>query len=195
MGKWKSLKLSKSKVLATFGRASRDQLSNGMAWYRNANNICQEIAEIYSQPVRSVVGVMAALSPSCSWEKNIENTITLLRGKRDGIVTYPANIRKAEKIARGRDPADVLGGRKVVSFFELILNPDNGHDVCIDRHAVKVVTRYRWLDEQESQRFLRSQYDRACDVFRTAAKKEGVLPHQMQAVTWLVQRGTDGHRG
>lgn len=186
--KWHSFPVHHDKVMKWWNDASALNKQDGMRWYARANEWCEEQSSWSGYGVDQVAGIVAALSPGCPWERNLIDAYAILERKRHKHCTYPVNVSKAIKIRKGKDPLDVLGGRKVRAFYSLISNPLDQITVCVDRHAVKVLTWHEWKDENEAQGFLRSQWDRACQVYRDVAQEVGVLPHQVQAVTWLHQR-------
>lgn len=189
MRKWSTFQLHHDKVLKWWEDSSEQHKKDGMLWYERAHHWCMETSERSGIPLVSVSGIVAALSPGCPWERNLMDAEAMIdRKKAHSFCTYPANVKKARKILSGKDPGKVLGGRKVISFHSLISNPQDPITVCIDRHAVKVVTWHEWKDLDEAQNFLNSQWDRACQVYRDVAQHLSVLPNQVQAVTWLHQR-------
>jgi len=183
------VRVSRSKIFHTYIQATKQEHQEGLLWYENAHRICLEISGLASKPLESVVGVLAALSPSVSWERNVEEARAMLLGDHTvRYSTYPPNVDKAWRITEGEPPEVVLGGNKVRSFYSLILHPQDGHTVCIDRHAVKVATRREWKSDKEASQFLRTGYDRCAEAYRQVARQLRLLPHQVQAITWLVQR-------
>jgi hypothetical protein len=99
-------------------------------------------------------------------------------------------LRKADAIAAGADPLDVLGGRKVRSFYRNIVG-HTGH-VTVDRHAVAIVAG-RPLTDREGKVLERiGPYTYVAGAYRAAARRLGVAPTELQAVTWLVWRRLKG---
>lgn len=188
MNNWSLIKVYPSKVEQLFKQASRHQLEEGLRWYEEANRIALGMARLASKPLSAMAGVIASLSPSTSWERNLEEAYALSLGQPINHTTYPNNVLKAKRILAGEEPLSVLGGRKVRAFYSLILNPSS-EEVCIDRHALRACTRRRWQSDQEHVRFLKSQYDRCAMAYRVVARKHSIRPHQAQAVVWTVQRG------
>ena len=187
--KWKSQPLHKGKLYTLYSQANKDQMERGLHWYGDAHTLARALAKLGNVTVEQAAGVIAALSPACPWERNIMEAQWLLTGNENvSFTTYPANVDKAYRIKSGGKPLDILGGKKVRSFYALIINPSDPYSVCVDRHAVECITHRKWRSDQEKQSFLRSQYDRAADVFRSLAAELDLLPHQVQAITWTVQR-------
>ena len=51
-------------ILKVYRRATQDDTASGIEWYDRAKREAEDIASLYGLPVRTVVGVMAALSPN-----------------------------------------------------------------------------------------------------------------------------------
>lgn len=171
-----------------FDKADTATIDKGLNWYRNVHESARQMAADAMVPLHTVVGVLAALSPACPWERNLFETKGLLDQAPINCTTYRPNVVKARLILAGRDPQDILGGPKVTSFYQLIMNPRDNYRVCVDRHAVRVCTRRKWKSDKEASRFLKSQYERCADAYRIVADRMDLLPHQVQAVTWEVFR-------
>lgn len=186
--KWWQVPVSEDKISHTIGMASELQHNQGMTWYQRAHMNATVIAMDAEITVRHAAGIIAALSPMTTWEGNLRDAANLARRKRTTFTTYPANVSKAKLIRRGASPESVLGGHKVTSFFRLIYDPTNDYDVCVDRHAVKVCTEHQWIDDRESAQYLRVCYHNCAEAYRNVAKALGILPHQAQAISWIVQR-------
>jgi hypothetical protein len=141
---------------------------------------------------RKAAGIIASLSPQTSWDQNkrIAAKAILTGGRITGHTG--ANVEKASECKRGIDPEDVLTSRcrpwyglKVLSFFRLIANPTDSHSVVIDRHAVDIALGY--IGDKITRKILERKdvYDYVADAYRKAADDLGILPWQVQAVTWL----------
>ena len=58
-------------ILACFKQATQDEIDHGLTWYADAKTDAQEMADKYELPLHIVVGVVAALSPTNRWERNL----------------------------------------------------------------------------------------------------------------------------
>lgn len=182
------IKVSPTKLLRLFHQANTDQLSRGLSWFEEANAIASALAKLSGRGTEQAAGIIAALSPASKWERNLEEAQAVLLGTTTTHVTYPGNVKKAYDILAGQDPMQVLGGRKVRAFYQLVMDPTDSYTVCVDRHAVRAVTLRAWTSDKEEAQFLRYGYDRCADAYRTVSKGIGLLPHQLQATVWNVQR-------
>lgn len=180
-----------------FNSAAPVERLEGMNWYLKAHVEANAMATKYRMPTASVVGVVAALSPGNSWERNIEHARLLINDFKAGLrgADLPLvgsygrnNVVKSERILLGENPREVLGGLKVRAFYECLLNPWNPKDgaVCIDRHAKSVAFGYRVADRDST--VTPKQYGLIAAAYKTVANELQVAAHVVQAVTWVAWR-------
>jgi hypothetical protein len=146
-----------------------------------------------------VAGVIAALSPSNRWERNLRDADNLIRahtlgGYSDALEiktsTYGPNKIKALAILEGAAPLEVLGGLKVRAFYSCIIG---GDDICIDGHAY-AIWRGERISTSSTPKISAKLYSAiAADYTKAAATINSVLgttyrAYQVQAITWLVWR-------
>ena len=92
----------------------------------------------------------------------------------------------------------MLGGNKVRAFFACIIAPHTSTDVVVDRHALALALdddRLQVLDDHYTKGCVgvlerSGAYEHVAAAYRKAAAELGLLPHQVQATTWLVHRRT-----
>lgn len=191
-------------VLNVYRRAGDEAHTYGDEWYQTAHTFGVGLAERYDLTVRNAIGVIAALSPSCGWERNLMLADMMVR-TGDCTHMYGNAIEKARSILDGADPLDILGGDKVRSFFDNILNPVDSLAVTIDRHAFdaavarigndksrKVLAHGgRMIPDVQGER-VTGVYRTLADAYRSAARIVGGRPHEVQAVVWCQWRMEKG---
>lgn len=122
-----------------------------------------------------------------------------------------SGFTKAVRLSRGEHPDQVLGGHKVRSFYNNIMDPQNKHghnDVTIDTHAVGLAMNS--TDKDRNIKLLQGASHKAsnvngahayiADAYRDAHKRlqaTGEMhtdshPHQLQAQTWEHWRSLSG---
>ncbi len=189
-------------ILSVYNSATPDQLTAGLAWYAvGAQQVCADIqaAALAANGKRlfhsQAAGILAALSPATGWGDNVSGAIEhVITGNMNA--QTPLFNERARAIYDGADPLTVLGGRKVRSFYRNIADPTAPGAVTIDRHAVSLI-----FGRPLSERTLKpltggvGAYQTAASFYRAAARHIGVLPQQVQAVTWLVWRDANPFRG
>jgi len=172
-------------ILQAYRRATPDQVARGVDWYSDAHAFARALDP---GNVRRAAGVIAALSPNTKWNRNVVLAArTYSEGFSSGTLTD--NMRKADAIYNGADPADVLGGPKTRAFAEMIADPTNAHHVVVDRHAVSIALgRVASDGDIHATIGTPKRYEAMANEYRAAASILGVSPSIVQAVTWLVWR-------
>jgi hypothetical protein len=165
-------------------------------WYQNAYRISCELAQKHSTQTERVAGVIAALSPLKRWDKNIQLADDLLSGRKVGHTT--AMVNKANKVASAdiKDIPTILNGNKITDFYSNIINPTCKNRVTIDRHAIMIAMGGVHIGKEDliSLSNTDKKYTAIADAYRRAAKKLGVRPLEVQAVTWVVWRKVKSYR-
>lgn len=177
-------------ILSVYRSADPASVSAGMTWYNAAHDYA-----IYLDPenVERAAGIIAALSPMNSWTNNKRKAaLVYVNGCAAGAGLY-SNVAKADRILAGEHPLDVLGGRKVTSFYLSIVDPESTvAEPVIDRHAHDIALG-RVTDDSVRQRLGgKGYYDTFAAAYVRAAKRVGITPKQLQAVTWVEWRNRVG---
>lgn len=184
-------------IIKVYDQRTLEEQEQGTSWYRDAQQLCQNIADVYSLPLHVVVGVCAALSPTNRWENNIANTDAMCKAFTEGgymeevsVCTYNKMKEKAWSIlevtpVKGIEDewfvAEILKGPKITDFYWCILGTYtcviDGHAWCIandDRRTMQEVPHIGKKLRQELQA-----------AYQEAGAKVGLTAYQMQAVTWV----------
>ena len=166
-------------VMTVYRRATADDIREGMSWYAGAHEIAREASD-----VAVGAGILSALSPRMPWKRNVilarAGFVAPLTG---GALTN--SISAANRILAGENPLDVLGGLKTRAFYGNILDPNDSEIVTVDTHAIKIAG----IDRDSVGKGL---YRAIADGYREAAEYVGILPQQMQAITWTTWRRERG---
>ena len=191
-------------ILSVYDARTAAEQVQGLRWYADAREVADEVARTAALPNRHGAGVIAALSPQTSWHANIGMALeAAVKGTADDAPHCADACDKATAILSGAEPSEVLGGRKVRSFYANISRPRRSGPVTIDRHAVAICLR--GLEGADTSRFdpvppstleRIGVYTYLASAFRGAADRTDLRPHEMQAVTWVTWRrltGADVH--
>jgi len=183
-------------IVACYKTADDDQRTGGMAWYSKAQCAAYDIAAKYDIAVYLVVAVISALSPNNKWARNLVNADALigafLRG--DGIdsvkvSTYHKMKHKAWDILAARPDYDtakaMLKGQKITSFFCDIMGEFN---VTIDGHARNIAYAEKVGLTDDRTNIGKLEYRALQAAYEEAARQLGLMPYQLQAITWPVWR-------
>lgn len=182
--------------------ATPEQRYVGIVWYGRAHAQVKDAAERHGVSLRAMAGAVAAISPGLAWERNVlhaEQLAAYVNGrgqrafgggiKRPAVPTYShANVEKALACLRGAEPTDYVTGPKVSAFYRLLVNPQDNEACCIDGHAIMLVRDTRQQLRSAAGNAARSEQARIQDAYRAEARRCGLLPNQVQAICWLVQK-------
>jgi hypothetical protein len=154
-----------------------------MTWYADARALAADLAG--NGDIAQAAGVIAALSPRCGWARNVTLARDALAGRVHGQTR--ATLARVAAILAGADPAAVLPMHlKTGNFWRCIADPADPGAVTIDRHAHDIAAgrRYHAANRGLSHP---ARYAALAECYRQAARAAGILPSQVQAITWLVQ--------
>ena len=183
-------------VMACYRAADSVQVAEGLLWYSDAQKAAHSIAAKYGIAVYIVVAVISALSPNNKWARNVVNADALIAAflRGDGIdavkvSTYHAMKKKAWDILAARPDYDgakrMLKGQKITSFFMDIMGEFN---VTIDGHARNIAYDEKvGLTDDRTNIGVR-EYRALQAAYEEAARRIGLMPYQLQAITWRVWR-------
>ena len=193
-------------ILAVYALATTGEVVEGRDWYARANKIAAAIAGAHSISIEQAAGVIAALSPSNRWERNMVDAENLVRAYRAGgasearqikVCTFGKMKDKAIKVLESEwhDEIDgILNGRKIVAFYRCIIGCDK--TVCVDGHAYSI-----WFGDRMTLKDVPSigkkLYGTITADYVEAAMiltKSGQVtePYEVQAVTWVTWRRLHG---
>lgn len=169
-------------ILSVFDQATDSEYKEGMTWYNKANAWCWGIDHLN---YKRAAGVLAALSPMLSWDLNVRYAEMVYAGKTR-IPCLQKNAAKAIAIKNGWNALDILSGPKVTAFYHNIVNPysDDYRYVTIDRQAIDIANGYAGSHNNA----YRKVHEDMAIAYVDAAHEIGILPLQMQAVTWVTWR-------
>ncbi len=128
---------AKKRLINIFNQSSKHNLSKGLNWYREANNFCAMVSSLENIDIDLVAQVVAILSPSVRWERNKQDTLTLIKAYNTGLTvdqfnvsTYNNNKLKAWRVLQGKETLKPKS-LKTYSFYKnIMLDP---YYVTVDR--------------------------------------------------------------
>lgn len=182
----------KSNVLQVYQSCSPGEVLENKDWYVRARLWCEHRAGMYNLEVRTVAGVISALSPRNKWERNLIDADQLLYAVFNGYSaswvvssTFMKNVLKAYDIALYQRPELAENGLKTQAFLNCIADP-SCDAVVIDVWSLRVVLGDMSMKAREIKH---DKYEEYSQAYRLAGKEVGLLPMEMQAVTWCAARG------
>lgn len=183
------LKGSHRHIRQAYENASIESKLEGEIWYDEARVIAEQVTKLLdTDDLRMGAGIIAALSPQMDWGENIEEAIKFTSIHYSTRQTR-ANNAKALRILEGENPEDVLGGAKVVAFYHAILEPKGNYPVVVDRHAMRVYNGEPVTKRDLNRVFSNWRVIRRIQfAYRKEARRLGIHPNVLQAITWVHQR-------
>jgi uncharacterized metal-binding protein len=176
----------KRDIIKLFNQTSRENLDNGMEWYKQAYEYANELSTQFNLPVNKVIGVMAALSPNNKWARNKIDTRNFLAvpSLATKVCTFIGQRKKALEILHTADTSEdierILNGIKTRNFYNNIRYYSTSQKVTVDMWAFRSVG----AEEKLKNVALVTQ------AYQEVASDLNIVPHQLQAVVWGVIRGS-----
>lgn len=207
-------RVTSTNITRVYLSASAQDVASGRDWYKRAQDVARELDP---DDVSRAAAVLAVLSPSTPWARNVALARQAYAmadagasfdeicapGKRGGLGTMGANARKAAAIVLGAEPSAVVSGPKVTPFWHRVADAAMGAvgpgSVVVDRHAFDVAvgrvtddrTRGAYLGRKGGHARVQAAYVRAAAALTAAG--DPITPAELQAVTWTAWRRT-AHR-
>lgn len=158
---------------ATFG-----QVEQATKWYLDAETVAREVATNLNTTLEIGATVVSAFSPRERWSRNVTNAIKFSLGEPlNGVLGN--NLRMAENALTMGFSA--LKGLKTNAFAKAIAGNENA--VVIDVWMLRALGIEKKTPTQ-------SQYKQMADAVTEVATKHGMTPRAMQALIWIVVRGS-----
>lgn len=189
MSKNKAPAGSRANIRRIMQKADDIDISEGRVSYFRYNEVIRGLADHYSTPFPIAAAVFAALSPNVGYVGNLRSAATVLKGFSEGVpvdhvkvATYNHCRDRAYSYLEGVDFLKTTKGPKIRSFYLNILNPMDPAPVTIDGHAVNI-----WRGRRINLKAVvgNFRYNDIADDYRAIAKELGLIPNQVQAITWF----------
>jgi hypothetical protein len=157
---------------ATFG-----QVEQASKWYIDAEKVAHEVARNLDISLDKGASVVSAFSPRERWATNVAKSIAFSLGQ--DVVGLSNNLRMANAaLTLGYD---ALKGQKTNAFARAIAGDENA--VVIDVWMLRAIGIEKKSPTQ-------AQYKEMADAVTAVATKFGMTPRAMQALIWIVVRGS-----
>lgn len=188
-------------ILKVYRRATPEDHADGLEWYDRAKRHAKAISTKYFIHTHTVIGVMAALSPNNRWERNVKDTERMCQAWVNGedltdfkVSCYNKMKEKAWSILEDdlTDDDDILtrlNGQKIRSFYSNIRGLT---EVTIDGHAYNIALGIRQGLTTDKTNMGKKLYRDMQSAYVRAAKRVGVKPHELQAITWTTWKREHG---
>ena len=155
--------------------------TEGMTAFPRYRATLERLANVYGVPLASAVGVFCALSPNNAYMTNLRAVKSMLSGGRGN--GYTACRLRAKRCIAGENFLSFTKGLKTRNFYQNIMDPGNHYPVTIDGHAYCIWVGKRMTMKQAVR--AKFDYHKIADGYREVAGELGIVPCQLQAVTWF----------
>lgn len=185
-------------IMRFYNLANDLEAQEGLKWYEQANIYSRELSARFGLSLSQIAGIIAAFSPQTKWDQNKRFAVSFLLTNKNVRIKSWSQTRKAIKIRKLNHEDEIYKALSIANkawktkaFFLNICNPDIVTSVTIDRHAIAACIQSPdnvVALNDEYGRLTKAQYNFFQLAFVTAAGEVGIMPHQLQAIVWIVYR-------
>jgi len=170
-----------------FNKATKEEINTGLNWYKDANNICKDIATKYDTTTLIAASVISALSPRNKWEQNIKDTYKVFEAVKFGlhpndikVCTFHSNKFKAfNLIAKNLQITDK--SLKTFNFVHNIAFLSNKHLTVDIWHLRACFSRMIKINKASIGKIA---YQQIKSLTIKKATKLGLKGYEFQAIVW-----------
>jgi hypothetical protein len=158
------------------GATSAD-IETAAQWYEDAMVVAMDVAGRLGVPLEHGAAIVSAFSPRVHWSRNVTLAIDYASGREVGCLgssILAANRAQAYGI-------DALNGEKTNQFARAIAGDEGA--VVVDVW----IARAAGLDRDAPTTV---QYREISSAIRSLARKHNITPRTMQALIWIMVRGS-----
>jgi hypothetical protein len=158
-------------------KATYGQIEQASKWYLEAERVAEKVATNLNISLENAASIVSAFSPRERWTANVAKSIAFSLGETP--VGLSNNLRMARAaISIG---FDALKGPKTNAFARAIAGDENA--VVIDVWMMRALGLEKKSPTKE-------QYKTIARAVRTVATLYGMTPRAMQALIWIIVRGS-----
>lgn len=186
-----------SAILSTYDAATPDQVNAGTLWYRDMAATMLEHSLTSNLSIAQCAAIYAATSINTPWKRNVQLARIAINDGKLERGTLKMVLRKVNAIIAGCDIDTTLtkdkNSLKIVNFRRNLSGDE--FSVTVDRWAYRIATNFGDCKCKASKHSCGmvpkgKLYNAIADAYRIAAEMRNVSPASMQAITWIVVRGT-----
>lgn len=170
-----------------WANAPSQAITVGADWYPTEHAWVVRLAFKHGHTSEQVAAIAASLSPRMAWHRTKVLTELILEGHDISGMALGRPVRKAEEVLAGLDPATVVSGNKVTSFFHNLLGEYDW--VTIDTHSFGQVSGRDYSNGGAHFLERNGVYLAYTECFRTVARDVGLEPATLQSILWVAKKG------
>lgn len=169
-------------LLEWFWQANKQQLEDGINWYKEAGEIAAEYTARTGKSLDVIAGIMAVYSANMSWggnKKLLKNFVDAMESGDTTQIGMGFVYKKALALWHNND-LSVIKGKKTIAFWHSICGRPAA---CVDRWAARAATQGQYDRAPVGMEYARQSF-----AYNRAAEFVGLPVHKFQAVVWIVIR-------
>jgi hypothetical protein len=171
----------RNNIRAYLNHASPEDINAGIGWYEDAMSLGEWMAKTCHVSLDHAAVAIAHLSPRTRWSENVRLAKDLAE-TGDAFGTIRGHVTRAKAALAADDPWSTFGKAPKTRSFAANIRGDLSA-VTVDVWA----SRIAGVSEQQLGRV--GVYEAIAHAYRLEARRAGILPAQLQAITWIVIRG------
>lgn len=158
-------------------QATLAQMESAAVWYRDAEEVAEDVARNLDTTLEVGASIVAAFSPRERWSTNVSKAIAYSMGQR------PKGLQNNLTMAdNAMDHGfDALKGQKTNAFARAIAGDSDA--VVIDVWMMRAA-------QMPTDSPNKSQYNECANAVRVIADEFGISARTAQALIWIVKRGS-----
>ena len=158
-------------------QATLAQMEQASVWYRDAEEVAEDVARNLDTTLEVGASIVAAFSPRERWSTNVSKAIAYSMGQRPKGLQN--NLTMADNaMVKG---FDALNGQKTNAFARAIAGDSDA--VVIDVWMMRAA-------QMPTDSPNKSQYNECANAVRVIADEFGITARTTQALIWIVKRGS-----
>ena len=187
----------KNNLKMWFESATREDISSGLNWYKEAQNFASQLSKEYNISPYICATVISCLSPNNRWERNKIDAETVIKayiqnlGLNDvKVCTYDNNKLKAFKALHGQLIAE---SAPKTHSFAMNIGLLSAEHITIDKWHIRACLVKPHKEIQDVVETVTStQYRRVERITSEIAKELNLKGYQLQAIIWVAIKNNWG---
>ena len=158
-------------------QATLAQMEQAAVWYRDAEEVAEDVARNLDTTLEVGASIVAAFSPRERWSTNVSKAIAYSMGQRPKGLQN--NLTMADNaMVKG---FDAMNGQKTNAFARAIAGDSDA--VVIDVWMMRAA-------QMPTDSPNKSQYNECANAVRVIADEFGITARTAQALIWIIVRGS-----
>lgn len=170
-----------------FNKATKEEIKEGKEWYKNAHDICKDIAAKYSTTTLIAAQVISALSPRNKWRQSVKDTYKVFEAVKFGL--HPEDIKVCTFHSNKFKAFNIISNNlqitdkslKTFNFVHNIAFLSNQHLTVDIWHLRACFSRMIQIDKANTGRIA---YQQIKSLTIKKADEVGLKGYQYQAIVW-----------